>query len=394
MILNKYNLPTDAVDKEAPISPGILKTRREEMGLSQQQVAEGAELLLKQYQRLEVGERLIENASLKTALAICAVLRLDPFIFLSGAERLNAYFVTIDKSAPSVMNENAVYSVYLQAMSLFNSKMDYDFSPDNVAIACCTLKDIQKVYAAFTKRYGFFFENRTMDAFRYQLAEAFVGKTGADSPDHIDGILIRTDPPAEFDRPEYYMQIIVHELSHIYCCSNEIKTARVAGGGFYDRYCSGPPSSTAESVTDGQINGGYAVWREFVADFMTGKILSHTHRSLIDIKQDLFELSSNVKAGNQLAKGSLSRYLSMVFDSAEFVTENTWDQFMEKLAAFGLPFIPIIELIHEQLQHEKYYEINLDFIKDLGTVYLVESVKNTPMEDLIAFAESFPHRFS
>lgn len=394
MIVNKYNLTADAVDKRTPISPGILKARREEMGLSQQQVAEGAELLLKQYQRLEVGERLIENASLKTALAICAVLRLDPFIFLPGAERLNTYYDFIDKTTPSVMNENAVYSVFLQAVALFNSKMDYDFSPDNVAVACCTLKDIQKIYSAFTKRYGFFFENRTMEDFRNQLAEAFVGKTGADSPDHIDGILIRTDPPAEFDRPEYYMRVIVHELAHIYCSCNEIKTARFAGGGFYGRYCSGTSSSTADSITDGQINGGYAVWREFVADFMAGKILSHTHRSLIDIKQDLFELASNVKAGNPLAKGSLSRYLSMIFDSEEFASENTWDQFEEKLATFGLPFISIIELIYEQLQHEKYYEINLDFIKDLGTAYLVESVKNTPMEDLIAFAETFPHRFS
>ena len=394
MILNKYELPADGEDRESPISPSILKARREEMGLSQQQVAEGAELLYKQYQRLEFGERLIENASLKTALAICAVLRLDPFIFLPEADRLNAYFDLVDKTVPSVMNENAVHKVFLQAMALFDSKMGYDFSPDNVAIACCTLKDIQKVYSSFTERYGFYSENRTMEDFRNQLAEAFIGKTGADSPDHIDGILIRTDPPAEFDRPEYYMQIILHELSHIYCCCNEIKTARIAGGGFYDRYCSGTPSSAAESITDGQINGGYAVWREFVADYMTGKILFHTHRSLMDIKHDLFELASNVKAGSPLAKGSLSRYLSMIFDTTEFTSENAWDQFEEKLMSFELPFIPIIKLIYEQLQREKYYEINLDFIKDLGTAYLVESVKNTPMEELIAFAESFPHKFS
>lgn len=69
----------------------ILRARREELALSQQQVAEGAGILLRQYQRLETGERNIESASLKLALSICAVLQLDPFTFLPGAEGMNAY---------------------------------------------------------------------------------------------------------------------------------------------------------------------------------------------------------------------------------------------------------------------------------------------------------------
>ena len=66
-----FVLPDSALSNDIS-SPVILKTRREELGLTQQQVATGARLQLVQYQRLERGERTIESSSLKTALAICA----------------------------------------------------------------------------------------------------------------------------------------------------------------------------------------------------------------------------------------------------------------------------------------------------------------------------------
>lgn len=60
----------------------ILKNRREELGLTQQQVAETAHIQIRQYQRLESGERNISGASMRIGLAVCAVLRLDPYRFL------------------------------------------------------------------------------------------------------------------------------------------------------------------------------------------------------------------------------------------------------------------------------------------------------------------------
>ena len=60
---------------------GILYKRREEMGLTQQQVADAAKIQLRRYQRLESGERTMAGASLRIALAICHVLKLDPYRF-------------------------------------------------------------------------------------------------------------------------------------------------------------------------------------------------------------------------------------------------------------------------------------------------------------------------
>ncbi len=60
----------------------ILHNRRVAFGLTQQQVADLAGIQLRQYQRLESGERSIRGASLRIALSICNALQLDPYRFV------------------------------------------------------------------------------------------------------------------------------------------------------------------------------------------------------------------------------------------------------------------------------------------------------------------------
>ena len=59
----------------------LLKNRRLELGLTQQQVADKAKIQLRQYQRVESGERHIRGASARIMLAICVVLKIDPYEF-------------------------------------------------------------------------------------------------------------------------------------------------------------------------------------------------------------------------------------------------------------------------------------------------------------------------
>lgn len=60
----------------------VLCQRRKQLGLTQQQVAEAAKIQLRQYQRLESGERSMASASLRIGLSICGVLKLDPRRFV------------------------------------------------------------------------------------------------------------------------------------------------------------------------------------------------------------------------------------------------------------------------------------------------------------------------
>lgn len=57
----------------------ILFTRREMLGLTQQQVADIAQVQLRQIQRLEAGTSSLSSLPMKTGLAICAALLLDPY---------------------------------------------------------------------------------------------------------------------------------------------------------------------------------------------------------------------------------------------------------------------------------------------------------------------------
>lgn len=60
----------------------ILKNQREALNLTQQQVADRAKVKLRQYQRLESGERSIYGASFRIAISVCKALQLDPQRFI------------------------------------------------------------------------------------------------------------------------------------------------------------------------------------------------------------------------------------------------------------------------------------------------------------------------
>lgn len=65
----------------------IIRQRREELNLTQQEVAERAGILLRQYTRFETGERDICSSSARIVLAICAVLKLDPYELFPEIEK-------------------------------------------------------------------------------------------------------------------------------------------------------------------------------------------------------------------------------------------------------------------------------------------------------------------
>jgi len=61
----------------------MLRKARQRKGLSQQQVAVIAGVHIRQYQRLEYGERSVGNVKMRFGLAVCAILEIDPFELVS-----------------------------------------------------------------------------------------------------------------------------------------------------------------------------------------------------------------------------------------------------------------------------------------------------------------------
>lgn len=64
-----------------------LHEQRIAMGLSQQAVADAAGINIRQYQRLESGERAMSSTSLRIGLAICDALKLDPHRFVPEVKK-------------------------------------------------------------------------------------------------------------------------------------------------------------------------------------------------------------------------------------------------------------------------------------------------------------------
>lgn len=58
-----------------------LRKQREALGLTQQQVAKRANMDIRQYQRLESGERSMLSTSLRIGLNICYALQIDPMYY-------------------------------------------------------------------------------------------------------------------------------------------------------------------------------------------------------------------------------------------------------------------------------------------------------------------------
>ena len=64
----------------------IIRDARKAMGYSQQQVATIIGVHIRQYQRIECGERDIRFASMKLGLSICALLGIDPLVPVFGGD--------------------------------------------------------------------------------------------------------------------------------------------------------------------------------------------------------------------------------------------------------------------------------------------------------------------
>lgn len=78
---------------------GILKSRRIQLGLTQQEVADKAHIYLSQYQRLESGDNYLSGSSMKIGLSVCAALLLNPYDFVD---------INIDQPDPTTMRPQQI----------------------------------------------------------------------------------------------------------------------------------------------------------------------------------------------------------------------------------------------------------------------------------------------
>lgn len=257
------------------------------------------------------------------------------------------------------MNVQTITEIACAAFEHFNRKMKTNYTSDNVKLAFYDNSDADTQYERFCEEY---FPDRLMDSnkLRNALASAFTGKD-------FDGIMVRRDFSG--GQSELFT-IVLHELSHIWCTHNEIPT-----GDFFDRYCKGNSENT---LLDGTINAGYAIWREFAAIYLSTNVQGvEYYPSLSEIEQDVLEVAELVRPDNPAAKISMTDFLACVLMSREGNNKNAWESVNVWLNQIGLTrFISITNLVCIHIRSEKFWKIDADFIETLGSAYFAVLAQN------------------
>lgn len=257
------------------------------------------------------------------------------------------------------MTTQIIEKIARAAFEHFNSKMKINYTSDNVKLAFYDNSDADAQYERFCKEY---FPDRLTNnnELKNALASAFTGKD-------FDGIMIRRDFSG--DQSELFT-IVLHELSHIWCTHNEIPT-----GDFYDRYCK---DNSENTLLDGTINAGYAIWREFAAIYLSTNVQGvEYYPSLSEIEQAVLEVVEFIRPDNPTAKISMTDFLTCVLMSKEANNKNSWESVNVWLSQNGLThFISIANLVYIHIRSEKFWEIDVDFIETLGSAYLAVLAQN------------------
>lgn len=257
------------------------------------------------------------------------------------------------------MTIQTIEKIAYTAFGHFNRKMKTNYTSDNVKLAFYDNSDADTQYERFCKEY---FPDRLTynNELRNALASAFAGKD-------FDGIMIRRDFSG--GQSELFTNIL-HELSHIWCTHNEIPT-----GDFYDRYCK---DNTENTLLDGVINAGYAIWREFAAIYLSTNVQGvEYYPSLSEIEQAVLEVAELIHPDNPAAKISMTDFLACVLLSKEANNKNAWESVNVWLNKVGLThFISITNLVYIHIRSEKFWEIDDEFIETLGSTYFAVLAQN------------------
>lgn len=255
-----------------------------------------------------------------------------------------------------------IESVIQTSSQLFNEAFGIDmFQKNNLKTAFCDSENQAVVYEEFC---GQFFPLYLRE--EYSRTDPFAAQAFTNMDDGIYGILVCLD--TEHNSNEWY-QIILHELSHIYCITHEID-----GENFSDKYSKSNIEDWAERR---DIGVGYNLWREFIANYIADQINPLTHPlTLKDLREVVREYDRDVSWKNPDHLQCLSLLLQYIFLSPRIQAAEDADavvRTLEKNRIFVTKvrceqYEKMVRLIFGQLQHDFYWKIDLEFIKNLGLV--------------------------
>jgi hypothetical protein len=170
-------------------------------------------------------------------------------------------------------------------------------------------------------------------------------------------------------------EVMFHELTHIFCGKTEMD-----GEHFIDIYGSGhtPDENPENKVYDGQLNAGYVVWSEFIAQYYALRYVHQNGYLSESLSGELFGLLGEVHAGNvndgkkafamacsyMLACSDVDNLIARLGEP-DFIFDDNEPHGAQTRAAFKNCLLKF----YENLKKEKPWKISTTFIEELGVKY-------------------------
>lgn len=190
-------------------------------------------------------------------------------------------------------------------------------------------------------------------------------------------VLVRINPK---NNKQDWRMIIFHELMHIFCAKSEMD-----GEHFIDIYGSGhtPDMNPADKAYDGFLNAGYVVWSEFIAQYYALKETETEAYSFADIIGYASSLLREVNIAGDECDGSKSAFAMacaylMTCDGGDVLSNLVEpDEIDPNDKNLQMTLRSCLEYLNSNLQREKPWKINEEFISTLGSKFLMFKVANS-----------------
>ena len=259
------------------------------------------------------------------------------------------------------------------AFKIFNDQMHTDYSRENVDVKFITAETPDEEIAEFLAQFSDACEEAMFKRGYYKQikGEALV------TPGRY-GIILRTDIE---DKGLYWRHLVFHEISHIFCSTHELKD----GSSFYKRYCA---DEAGGSALNGEVCSGYAIWREFAADFLA--ILVDVAMPDPTLRGNSKEISQELEAiakGEPFIKTRIKTVLLYTLVTSDVMDEPDRESSLKKLDRFKQlqtkSWKVLLGNVYDQMfdEDKDFWEIDYEFIKTIGENYM--SVALEVVQDLL-----------
>jgi hypothetical protein len=173
-----------------------------------------------------------------------------------------------------------------------------------------------------------------------------------------------------------WRRILFHEFTHIFCAKLEMN-----GEHFIDIYGSGhtPDLHPENEIYDGQVNAGYVLWSEFIAQYYALKYCENAIYNFCDISDSVFDTLGEISVGSgddgKSALAQICAYMLTCKDTDETLAALSEPNFIYPEGEPGsemakAAFQNVILFLRGRLQNEKPWKITEEFIADLGGKYI------------------------